>query len=141
MVTTFDAATFSGVSDDQGGERPSGAEFQARRDRIGIKRSELAKRAGVDRSRVQMLEEDDPRLRGSTVGAISRALADLEREMGMDEPSRVAETQPNLVRIKIDNMYGISGFVLEGEPEDKEVLIEMVAEIVRQLREGDGDPA
>lgn len=140
MATMHGAATFSGVADDSRGERPVGQAFKDRRAALGISRSELAKRAGVDRSRIQMVEEDDPRLRESTIGQIDRALSALEQEIGMDLPSRVGESEkPRLIRIEVQGVYGAKALILEGEPEDREALEAMVDRIMRNLRNAEDD--
>lgn len=136
MTTMHRTTTFNAVADERGEPERAGAEFKRRRDAIGLSRSELAKRAGVDRSRVQMAEEDDPRLRDNTLGAIDRALSALEREMGMGE---TRPDEPHLIRIKVEGVYGAKALIVEGRPEDQAQLEAMVDRIMRNLRSGDAE--
>jgi transcriptional regulator with XRE-family HTH domain len=138
MVAMNEPATFSDVAEESGAERCSGQAFKARREALGMGRTPLARRAGVDPSRIRMLEEDDPRLRGTTVAAIDRALGELEHEMGMDSPSQVVEVEkPHLIRIEVQGVYGAKALIVEGDPEDRATLEAMVDRIMRNLRDDD----
>lgn len=135
MLTTQESTTVGAVADEHGvPRRLSGEEFKRRRDALGLGRSELAARAGVDRSRVKMLEEDDPRLRDNTVGAIDRALSDLEREMGMNEPGVVALGDPadDLVEFSVEGNFGVRA-VVKGPVRDIDALREAVAKLISDM--------
>lgn len=138
-MTVRNIATLGYVAEDMGsGQHPAGEDYKRRRNDLGLSRSELAKRAGVDRSRVQMLEEDDPRLRSNTVGAIDRALGDLEREMGMDMPSQVkpiGDPADDMMEVVVEGNFGVRA-VVKGPVRDKEALQEFVRNLIADMGNG-----
>lgn len=116
----------------------AGANIQRRRLEIGISVAGLAKRAGVDRGRLAALEAGE-RVRDTTLAAVTRALADLEHELGMDEPSVVqaptpeGDTAPGFIRFKVEGVYGAKALVVEGPVENLAELEEMVDRVMRRL--------
>lgn len=118
----------------------TGAQFQARRVAIGMSVKALAERAGVDRGSIAKLEAGE-KVRMTTVGAIDKALSDLEHEYGMDLPSQVetlkapTATEPGVVRVKVEGVYGAKALIVEAPPENLPELEAMVDRIMRNLRD------
>lgn len=123
--------------DDQTGEQVS-----RRREAIGIGRAALARRAGVDRGRLKVLEEGG-NVRMTTVSAVLHALDELEHEMGMDLPSVVegpAAATPNVMRVEVQGVYGAKALVFEAPVDNIAELEEMVDRVMRRLA-GENDRA
>ena len=120
----------------------AGAGIQRRRLEIGISVAELARRAGVDRGRLTALENGE-RVRDTTLAAVTRALADLEHELGMDVPSVVAEQAPApaspMIRFTVEGVYGAKALVVEGPVENIAELEAAVDKIMRRLAGEQGD--
>lgn len=153
MSTPQQPASVLPVSTDEGRPGPTdprfGAELRARRDAIGISRRDLADRAGVGRGSIEKIEAGET-LRGhyAIVGAIDKALSDLEHEMGMDLPSQVetikapTATEPGVVRVRVEGVYGAKSLIVEAPPENVAELEAMVDRIMRNLQQQgeDKDP-
>lgn len=111
----------------------TGAQIQARRTRIGMSRKALAERAGVDRGRLTRIEEGAP-ARDSTIGAIERALGELEHEMGLDADlppgvTRIGEPEEKLVQFTIEGNFGVRA-VVKGPISDIEALRKAASELI-----------
>lgn len=113
-----------------------GAGFKERRTAIGMSVNALAKRAGVDRGSLTALEAGG-HVRDTTVAAVERTLADLEHELGMDEPSQVAgepvAEKPHVVRFEVQGVYGARALIVEGPVDDLPALEAAVDRIMRRL--------
>ena len=119
----------------------AGAGIQRRRLEIGISVAELARRAGVDRGRLTALENGE-RVRDTTLAAVTRALADLEHELGMDVPSVVeapTAAAPSMIRFTVEGVYGAKALVVEGPVENIAELEAAVDKIMRRLAGEQGD--
>jgi transcriptional regulator with XRE-family HTH domain len=140
MLTALRTATVTPVVDNQGDRKAIGEDIRDRRRALGLNHSELAALAKVDRSRVTKAEKGDESLRDSTIGAIHRALSDLEQEMGMDLPSRVvAPNAPHVIRFVVEGVYGAKALVVEGPVENIAELEAAVDRIMRRLQAGAND--
>jgi transcriptional regulator with XRE-family HTH domain len=109
----------------------TGAGITARRTAIGMSVSALAKRAGVDRGSLAALEEGRT-VRDTTVAAVIRTLADLEHEMGMDEPEPPRPAEPHLIEFEVTGDFGVR-VVVKGPIQDAREIEESVARLVRDL--------
>lgn len=95
-----------------------GAELQARRKAIGMSVRALAERASVDRATIPKVEAGE-RVRGyfEIVGALDKALSEIEHEFGMDLPSQVAPLRPigdpseGMVEFEITGNFGVKAVV------------------------------
>jgi transcriptional regulator with XRE-family HTH domain len=110
----------------------TGADVSARRTAIGMSVSALAKRAGVDRGSLAALEEGRT-VRDTTVAAVLRTLADLEHEMGMDEPDPVRPAQPHMIEIEVTGDFGVR-VVVKGPVEDEAEVVEAAMKLVRGMK-------
>jgi transcriptional regulator with XRE-family HTH domain len=114
-----------------------GADFRARREAIGISKSALADRAGVDRGSIAKIEAGE-RVLYSVVGAVDKALSQLEHEYGMDLPSQVEKLRPigdpseGLVEFEVGNDAGIR-VVVKGPVKDLAALQATVLRLTREL--------
>lgn len=127
--------TVERVADQQGESR--GASFQDRRIALGLSRSELAKRAKVDRSRVQKLEEGGT-LQDSKLGAIERTLSELEHAMGMDLPSEVrpiGDPADDLMEVTVEGNFGVRA-VVRGPVRDSAAIQAFVRELIADMNNG-----
>lgn len=129
--------TTVGVMSDTAGDR-----YKARRTAIGLSVSALAKRAHVDRGSLTALEQGQP-VRDTTLAAIEKALAELEHELGMDEPSAVSlvspepvAEKPHTIRFEVQGVYGAKALIVEGPVDDLPALEAAVDRIMRRLAEG-----
>ena len=111
-----------------------GARIKARRTALGISVKALAERAGVDRGRLAALEAGDPTIRETTVGAVERALAQLEHEMGMD-PRDLGE---GLVEFVVEGNFGVRA-VVKGPVGDIAKLQAAAEGLVERMQRGRGD--
>lgn len=100
-----------------------GAKVRARRLALGLSVKALAERAGVDRSRVAVLE-DGGTLRPATLGAILTALEAAEREAGLgpEGPAERPSEAPSGPRTAIT--FEVEGIkvTVEGSEEDREAV-------------------
>ena len=130
------APTVSGMSGDEG------ARIRERRTRIGIGVKGLAERAGVDRGRLTEIEKGAP-ARDSTIGALERALSELEHEMGLDLPlppgvTPIGEAGQGLVEFSIEGAFGVRAIV-KGPVADIEALQKAVAELIASMNRPETD--
>lgn len=129
MSVMTEAATFGAV--DVG----MGAQIKARRIALGMSVKGLAERAGIDRGRLAALEEGATNVRDTTVGAIERALSQLEVEMGMDDSPlpdgavRVGDPADDLVEFTVEGNFGVRA-VVKGPIRDIDALQAAVAKLV-----------
>ncbi len=124
----------------------TGEDIHRRRLAIGISVAELARRAGIDRGRLSALEAGE-KVRDTTLAAVVRTLADLEHELGMNEPSqvvpaKVAAERPNVIRFEVQGVYGAKALVVEGPVENIAELEAAVDRIMRRLagEQGQAEP-
>lgn len=95
-----------------------GHRIRDRRTRLGMSVKALAERAGVDRGRLAAIEVDTAKnVRPATIGAIERALDELEVERGIvvsDLPPgarRVGDPADDLIEFTIEGTGGIRAVV------------------------------
>lgn len=120
----------------------AGADIQRRRLAIGMSVAKLAKLAGVDRGRLAALEAGQ-KVRDTTLAAVTRALADLEHELGMDMPSQVqgvpvsiptqAPSSEGIIEFDITGDFGVH-IVVKGPVVDADLLRRQAAAIIREIR-------
>lgn len=115
---------------DGGQQREVGERVRERRVRLGLSRAALAKRAHVDRDTLRSLEEGHDGVRETTVGAVERALNELEQEIGMNDPERIGQ----VVRFVVRGVYGADALIVEGPVENIAELEASVDRIMRRLR-------
>lgn len=123
-------------------ESNPGADIQARRLAIGMPVAALARRAKVDRGRLSALEAGES-VRDTTLAAVERALSELEEEMGMDVPSRVAhpsveDPSQHFIRFRVEGVYGAKALVVEGPVDNLPELEAAVDRIMKRLAGGQG---
>ena len=109
----------------------AGEAIKTRRKALGVTVKALAERAGVDRGRLAAIE-DGASARTSTIGAIERALSDLEEEMGgpYDKPDR------GLVTFRLSGNFGVD-VVVQGPVENLDELEEKVERLIQRMRSQD----
>lgn len=111
-----------------------GAQIRARRTRIGMGVKPLADRAGIDRGTLKAIEEGAP-ARDSTIGAIERALDELEEAMGLGEgyPS----TEAGLIEFDVNvDAIGVH-VVVKGPVADAAEIEASVARLIRDIGKAD----
>lgn len=133
MSAAVRTPTVGTVSDDVG------TRIQARRTRIGIGKSALAKRAGLNRSTLAAIENGEVSPRDTTVSMIERALDDLEHEMGWDGPDAVMSTEAGLMEFGVNvDAIGVH-VVVKGPIANAAELEASVARLIRDIRQGTED--
>lgn len=66
---------------------------------------------------------------------LEAALDLLEEEMGAEDSG-----SPHLLRFTLHNVYGVGEIIAEGPPEDREQIVESLAQLLRDIRnEGGGE--
>lgn len=127
MHATMEAPhTLAAVTDAGVGEN-----IRRRRTSLGVTVRALAERAGVDRGRLSAIE-DGASARASTVGAIERALSDLEEEMG--GPYDTAEsTSEGLVKYRLKGNFGVD-VVVEGPVANIDELEAAVERLIKRMQ-------
>jgi transcriptional regulator with XRE-family HTH domain len=95
-----------------------GHRIRERRTRIGMPVNALAERAGVDRGRLAAIEAGTAKnVRPATIGAIERALDELEVEHGIADPGlppgarRIGDPADDLIEFTIEGTDGIKAVV------------------------------
>lgn len=121
-----------GVDDNQ-----RGAAVRARREHVGMSASGLAKMAGVDRGKLRAFEEGEDTPSERWIASVERALDRFEAETGHQPGEAAKAAEAGFVRIRLEGVPGATGIVMEAAPENIEELVEAVARILRQNREGD----
>ena len=88
-----------------------GRQIRTRRTRLGMPVKALAERAGVDRGRLAAIEGGRAHnVRATTIGAIERALDDLEQEMGVDAETpapRTLDPEGEFVEFVVEGNLGV----------------------------------
>lgn len=121
-------------AEDSASMRTEGTQIQARRERLGISKKELAEIAGVSRDTLAAIEEGRNFRRASLV-RLDNALTSLEHEAGMDAPA-VESSEEGLVEFDFPDGGG-GRIVVRGPVADKDDLARMVANLIRETRESD----
>lgn len=129
MATQMRVPTLGVVAEDQ---NEAGDALRDRRMALGLSLSALHRRSGIDRGTIKRMEEGIEGTRGTTWGAVNRALSDLEHEMGMNDPE-----SPGIVRFVVRGVFGADSLVVEGPVESIAELERSVDRIMRRLRDGD----
>jgi len=119
----------------------AGNRYKERRAAIGMSVSALAKRAGVDRGSLAALEAGQA-VRDTTAATIEKTLSELEHEMGMDMPSRVAAPAPaepvEPIRLTFHDVYGIGEIIAEAPGDKGDELVAAVVKLLAEIRTGKG---
>ena len=124
----------------------TGAQLQARRIAIGMTIKALAEHAGVDRGSLSDLEKGK-RVQLTTVGAVDKALTELEHEMGMDLPSQVVPVRPigdpaeGMVEFEIAGNFGVKAVIkgpVSSMAELQEAARRLIADMGQDARKGEG---
>ena len=115
-------------------EESQGEQIRARRVKLGMDVSALARLAGVDRGRLGRFEVGKESPSDTWVGRVVKALDDFEFETG-HAPEK---DEPAVVRFIVENVYGAKALVVEVPPENMDELEQAVDRIMRNLR-GDGN--
>lgn len=124
------------------GDDDEGARIKERRTRIGISVKALAERAHVDRGRLAAIENGAP-ARDSTIGAILRALGELEHAMSLDEElppgvSRIGDPDQGLVEFTIEGNFGVRA-VVKGPVSDIEALQKAASDLIGSMNLSQAD--
>ena len=118
----------------------SGRDIAARRDRIGLTKTELAKEARVNRDTLSDWEAGKRNPHPDTVEAVLTALDRLEEEMGITAPPPSHTAAPGMLRFEVTGVYGAEALVVEGPIENLAELEAMIDRIMRGgRREKDED--
>lgn len=104
-----------------------GDRIRQRREAMGWDIKALAKLANVDRGQLAKIERGEHIPRGATLGAIERALDEIEKETGHDEPDA------GLVTFRLSGNFGVD-VVVQGPVSNIEELEESVARLVRTMK-------
>lgn len=112
MLTMSEPTSVAVVTDE------AGRRIRDRRTRLGVPVKALAERAGVDRGRLAAIEEGKaPNARATTIGAIERALDDLEHEKAASTAPlpagarRIGDPADDLIEFVIEGSGGIRAVV------------------------------
>jgi transcriptional regulator with XRE-family HTH domain len=100
----------------------------------------LAQRAGVDRGSLSAIEAGEANPRPATIGAIERALDDLEHELGMDMDMppgtrRIGAPEDDLVEIIVEGNFGVR-FVVKGPVRDIDEMREAAQKLIASISQG-----
>jgi transcriptional regulator with XRE-family HTH domain len=125
MLTTRERPnTLEGVT------KGAGEAIKKRRTALGVTVKALAERAGVDRGRIAAIE-DGASARSATIGAIEKALNELEDEMG--GPYDAGEHGGRLVTFRLSGDFGVD-LVVEGPVENLSELEGSVERLIQKMR-------
>lgn len=112
MLKMLEGTSVAAVTDDVG------QRIKTRRTRLGMPLKALAERAGVDRGRLSEIEAGKAtNVRPATIGAIERALDEIEFETGSTEPElppgarHVGDPADDLIEFIIEGTGGIRAVV------------------------------
>lgn len=115
----------------------AGQRIADRRTRLGLSVRALAQSAGVDRGRLAKIEDGTAtNVRPATIGAIERALDELEAEHEPALPEGVrpiGDPADDLYEVAIED--GTRRVVVKGRPKDERERREIEAAAVRLMRE------
>lgn len=106
-----------------------GLEIERRRAELGMSKSALAKRAGMDRATLNRVIEGEDGVRTTSLVAAEKALEDMDDDV-IGEPM-----EPRTVRFEVRNVYGAEALVVEGPVENIAELEAMVDRIMRRRGE------
>lgn len=110
--------------------------IRARREHLGMTKAGLAKRAGVDRGKLQRFEDGEDQPTDRWIGGIERALDLFEAETGHEQGEGATEggvEKPNVMRVEVQGVYGAKALVFEAPIENIAELEAMVDRIMRRL--------
>jgi transcriptional regulator with XRE-family HTH domain len=102
-----------------------------------MSKSELAKRAHLDRATLDRIESGQDGVRDTSLAAAERVLRDLDEEMS---PPPGQEERPSVVRFVVRGVYGAESLVVEGPVENIAELELSVDRIMRRLRQSPDEP-
>jgi transcriptional regulator with XRE-family HTH domain len=119
----------------------AGQRIAERRTRLGLSVRALAQVAGVDRGRLAKIEDGTAtNVRAATIGAIERALDELEaqRETPLPEGVRsIGDPADDLYEVALEE--GGRRVVVKGRPKDAQERQEIADTAMRLLREAEAD--
>lgn len=127
MSALLERPRFASVDDS-----PAAAQIAARRTRLGMTVSALAKASGVDRGSISKIEKLG-RGRDSTIGAITETLDRLEQEMGMDLPAASELAAEGLVEFQIEGNFGVS-VIMKGPVSNMAQMEAAAARLVERMQ-------
>jgi transcriptional regulator with XRE-family HTH domain len=128
MQTT--APTLGGVTED---EETPGRMIKRRREALGVPIKELAELAGMSRDQLSEIERgkvSSPR--GHTIGAIERALTELEEKTS----GPYDDERPGLVTFRMSGNFGVD-VVVQGPVENLDELEASVERLIQRMRSQD----
>ena len=114
--------------------------IRARREHLGMTKAGLAKRAGVDRGKLQRFEDGEDQPTDRWIGGIERALDLFEAETG-HERGEGAQVDPALaepIRFTFHDVYGIGELIVEGPVDHPDELVAAVAKLLAEIRPSRG---
>jgi transcriptional regulator with XRE-family HTH domain len=133
MATQAEAHTLAAVAS-QGDQSERGRKVAEVRVALGLSKSELAKRAHVDRATLDRIESGSGGVRDTSLAAVERVLAELDEEMS-PPPSVEGSIPPGrVVRFTVKGVYGAESLVVEGPVENIAELEQAVDRIMRRLQ-------
>ena len=131
MSTTRERSSVAAVSDEVG------KRIRERRTRLGMDVKPLAERAGVDRGRLAKIEAGTAtNVRTSTIGAIERALDELEAERRATDAalppgvSQIGDPADDLFAVEVYTDAGVLRAVVKGQPKDADVIRETAQQLM-----------
>lgn len=133
MLTATRATSVTAVNDDVGNG------IKARRTRLGMAIKALAERAGVDRGRLAAIEAGTAtNVRPSTLGAINRALDELEAERTgtTDLPpgvTRIGDPSEDLFAVEVYTTEGVLQAIVKGQPKDADTIRETAQKLIEGM--------
>ena len=119
-----------------------GAEVQARRERLGMDKKQLAIEAGVSRQTLAEIEAGKG-FRASSLTKIVRALERAEAEAGITGTPAQGVESSDFIEFDVSGDFGVH-VIVKGPIRDADLLRRQVAELVRDIRNTKGedrDPA
>lgn len=114
------------------GDENRGEEIQARRMALGLTVKDLALRAKVDRGTLAAIEAG-AHARSSTLGALDKALTQLEDEMSGPYD------RPGLITFRLKGNFGVEATV-QGPVENADTLREQVERLIEKMGTGEDGP-
>lgn len=108
----------------------TGRRIRERRTRLGMTVKDLAARAGVDRGRLAKLEAGDPTVRTTTIGAVEKALDEVEQ---LTRPLPRQPGDSDMVEFRVSGNFGVD-VVVKGPIRDLASLEQSVGRIVSRMQ-------
>lgn len=133
MLTMSERASVMPVSSDVG------SRIKERRTRLGLGVKPLAERAGVDRGHLAAIERGTAaNVRPATIGAIERALDELEAERAQDADlppgvQQIGDPADDLFVIEIYTPAGTMQAVVKGLPKDADLIREQALKLMKGM--------